>query len=78
MYEKKGATVLNKYGPTGQHEVTEVYRESDSDAAHRLKIGAVGLLFSWRPDALWDGTSLVRPDTGNASPDNRVIRSDSP
>jgi hypothetical protein len=29
---KKGPGVVNKYGPTAQHEVSEVYRESDSDA----------------------------------------------
>jgi hypothetical protein len=29
---EKGPGVVNKYGPTEKREVSEVYRESDSDA----------------------------------------------
>jgi hypothetical protein len=44
----------------------------------RLKIGMLSRLFSRRPEMLWDVTTLVRPVTGNRSPDNRVSRSPPP
>ena len=73
----EGVAVVNKYGPTGQRDVSQwgLQRKILRRLASRLKIGMLSRLFSRRPDMLWDVTTLVRPVTGNRSPDNRVSRS---
>jgi hypothetical protein len=74
---EEGVAVVNKYGPTGQHDVSQwgLQRKLPRRLASRLKIGVLSRLFSRRPDVLPDTTTLVRPVTRNCSPDNRVSRS---
>ena len=74
---EEGVAVVNKYGPTGQRDVSQwgLQRKLLRCLASRLKIGMLSRLFSRRPDMLRDVTTLVRPVTGNRSPDNRVSRS---
>lgn len=79
LWEERVA-VVNKYGPTGQRDASQwgLQRKLLRCLASRLKIGMLSRLFSRRPDMLWDVTTLVRPVTGNRSPDNRVSRSPPP